>query len=297
MATWQDGPEYAPLVPPSGYEPAGPPTPVNGPDPAPEDTGPEVAPAARPGFEPPESSIPLDSLAPPPMSAARDPHVPFAVASRTTRAGSAWQSSHVPGTQPAPAGPPTPGQDLSVPYPEPPYPEVPYAPTPYGLQPPHDPATPYPPVAPPPTLPHPEGADLAVRERAARWLLGAAGIYFLGTWTGPLVIAAVILAALMVMTRPGVRPAAKLVSRIALGLVVGVCVVTVLAGDGLAAATPLARAIGLVHAFLCVMWFVRERSEIDAERQRRERERSSWPPPPDHHSWPGPGPYPPEDHR
>jgi len=92
MATWQDGPEYAPLTRPEGFgEPNTPPVSVAPPD----ELVAAIAPKERPAFtRPPEPVAPLASLAPP-VEQKRDPALPFQVVSTTlTLADSAWGAAH-----------------------------------------------------------------------------------------------------------------------------------------------------------------------------------------------------------
>lgn len=111
MATWEDGPEYAPIHRPDGFQV---------PEVAPLDQAPARhhlsagAPLVRPQFSHPEASLrPLESLVPAPGDT-RNPAEPFAVAASTiTSTDSAWSAAHwSPPTGPpvAPAqnwGPPT----------------------------------------------------------------------------------------------------------------------------------------------------------------------------------------------
>ncbi|HEY5980803.1 MAG TPA: hypothetical protein VIT41_14350 [Microlunatus sp.] len=115
MATWEDGPEYAPLERPDAFAdpaaatvgleapPAAPPTPP--------------APTERPAFVDPDQPVaPLAALAPEPP-AQRDPNVPFDVAaSLMTAETSAWASAHLP---PPASGPPAPGPQAPGPAPVP----------------------------------------------------------------------------------------------------------------------------------------------------------------------------------
>jgi hypothetical protein len=139
MATWEDGPEYAPLVRPDAF---------NEPTTSPLSVAPAVeqpaaaAPKERPAFaDPPGPVAPLEHLVPP-VEAPRDPAVPFdVVTTALTSADSAWgaahwarQSSPAGGPWPAspsdPAGGPWPalpsGQDAS-PWPVPTEPLIPAA--------------------------------------------------------------------------------------------------------------------------------------------------------------------------
>ena len=90
MATWQDGPEYAPLerpdvfsVPPvAPLEVAAPPAPL------------PAAPADRPRFDSPAEPVaPLAALVPVPTDV-RDPQRPFDVVSSSLTAAGAWGSAH-----------------------------------------------------------------------------------------------------------------------------------------------------------------------------------------------------------
>ncbi len=97
MATWEDGPEYAPSERPAAFtspaaEPLEPATPRS--DPA------AGAPVERPQFAGPATPVaPLASLVVP-VQDTRDPAMPFAVVSSNLTSGSAWGSAH--------GGPPTP---------------------------------------------------------------------------------------------------------------------------------------------------------------------------------------------
>lgn len=115
MATWEDGPEYAPLEPPAEFRDAGaPPLSQAAPPPQPPD-----APGERPYFgEPQQQTAPLATLVPAIGGEQRDPHQPFEVDSdamtQSGGSGGAWGAAHwrpptgppagVPG--PAPWGPP-----------------------------------------------------------------------------------------------------------------------------------------------------------------------------------------------
>lgn len=92
MATWEDGPEYAPLERPAEF--AVPPGPVLE-DAAPVERSAASAPPERPAFDlPPTPVTPLHQLVPP-VADSRDPAEPFAVASSTlTSTGSAWDAAH-----------------------------------------------------------------------------------------------------------------------------------------------------------------------------------------------------------
>jgi hypothetical protein len=100
MATWEDGPEYAPIERPSDFQsPAAPP--LNA---APPHTQLAAwAPKNRPAFDSPEGSVaPLSTLTPA-REEPRDPQEPFAVVSSTMTSDSAWGAVH----WASPAGAPT----------------------------------------------------------------------------------------------------------------------------------------------------------------------------------------------
>ncbi len=92
MATWEDGPEYAPLVRPDAF---------TEPTISPLSSAPPVeqlaaaVPNERPAFaDPRESVAPLESLVPP-IEAPRDPAEPFdVVTTALTSADSAWGAAH-----------------------------------------------------------------------------------------------------------------------------------------------------------------------------------------------------------
>jgi hypothetical protein len=100
MATWEDGPEYAPIERPSDF---------HGPDAPPLTTAPQHtqlaawAPRNRPVFDSPEGAVaPLSTLTPA-HEEPRDPQKPFAVVSSTMTSDSAWGAVH----WAPPAGSPT----------------------------------------------------------------------------------------------------------------------------------------------------------------------------------------------
>jgi hypothetical protein len=99
MATWEDGPEYAPLERPQEFtSPAVEPLDVAPPPPVPA-----ALPAQRPLFAGPSVPVsPLAALVPAPADD-RDPQQPFAVVASNLTSGSAWGSAHQP--TPAPALP------------------------------------------------------------------------------------------------------------------------------------------------------------------------------------------------
>jgi hypothetical protein len=91
MATWEDGPEYAPIERPSDFR---------DPDAAPLNVAPPYpqfaawAPKNRPLFDSPEKPVaPLATLLPT-REEPRDPQKPFAVVSSTMTTDSAWGAAH-----------------------------------------------------------------------------------------------------------------------------------------------------------------------------------------------------------
>ncbi len=91
MATWEDGPEYAPLERPSDFA---------GPTAAPLDMAPPVeqpaayAPKDRPTFTDPSAPVaPLATLVPP-LDNPRDPQLPFETVSSNLTSDSAWGALH-----------------------------------------------------------------------------------------------------------------------------------------------------------------------------------------------------------
>jgi hypothetical protein len=132
MATWEDGPEYAPIERPSDFQI---------PDAPPLDVAPPYAqvaawaPKSRPVFDSPEGPVaPLSTLTPA-REEPRDPQEPFAVVSSTMTSDSAWGAVHwaAPTGQPSAAGwtPPPGAYHLQ---PEQPLPAW-FGPGPYGRQP------------------------------------------------------------------------------------------------------------------------------------------------------------------
>lgn len=241
MATWQDGPEYAPLVPPVDFEPAGDATGLAATPPA---SGHAPAPAEPPRFAPPAAAVPL-AVVRSDRHHPRDPYQPFSTIARTIPSASAWPSAHAPGYGPVEPAPPAPAPPTSSPVPVP--------------------------------LPIPVEADLVAREREAWWLLAPAGLYLFGALAGWLAPLMVVVSTLLLVTRPGLRPAARTLSQIVLLLVAGTVLLSFLAGNGVDGAVPLIRGLGLAHAGMCAIWYVQERSAIGAERHRRTQQ--SWPPP------------------
>lgn len=150
MATWQDGPEYAPLERPQEFErPVVPDL-----DQAPE--APQLAalaPKERPGFvDPTDPVAPLANLVPL-VKDVRDPRLAFAVVTATATSDSAWGAAHwnPPGGTPTPVSPLLPlapisptdpaagpwGPPAGTPWPAPDQPLLPHhpgaAPTPGGF--------------------------------------------------------------------------------------------------------------------------------------------------------------------
>jgi len=90
MATWEDGPEYAPVERPAEFTPP----PVEPLDVAPPPPQPAALPVQRPLFtDPPTPVAPLAALVPAPADD-RDPQIPFTVVSSNLTSGSAWGSAH-----------------------------------------------------------------------------------------------------------------------------------------------------------------------------------------------------------
>jgi hypothetical protein len=106
MATWEDGPEYAPLNRPDAFtEPSTPPLSFA----PPQEQLAALAPKERPAFaDPPEPVEPLANLIPP-VEPPRDPAIPFEVVSTAlTSADSAWGAAHWTSPASHPAGPTVP---------------------------------------------------------------------------------------------------------------------------------------------------------------------------------------------
>lgn len=119
MATWRDGPEYAPRQRPTGFvEPAAEPLEAHAEAPHPA----AGAPADRPVFSPPETPAPILAELAPAIAPQRNPHAPFAVVASTLTGGSAWSAVHTarPEAAPVPTGP-------TAPAPVPWTPEQPFA--------------------------------------------------------------------------------------------------------------------------------------------------------------------------
>jgi hypothetical protein len=144
MATWEDGPEYAPLERPAEFaSPAAKPL-----DEAPPVVAAvESAPLQRPQFRDPSAPVaPLSTLVPV-VQDPRDPQLPFDVVTTNLTSGSAWGSAH--GGLP-PAGPVSPAAMRPAPA------ALPAAYAPESLLPlAADPADPWPVAAPVPGYPPP----------------------------------------------------------------------------------------------------------------------------------------------
>lgn len=111
MATWEDGPEYAPHQRPQSFsEPS-----VDPLEEAPAPPPMTEAPASRPRFEQPEQPVvPLVTLVPRPVEV-RDPQQPFDVAAATITGDSAWGSVHWNASQPFPVATSAPLADSAAP--------------------------------------------------------------------------------------------------------------------------------------------------------------------------------------
>lgn len=149
MATWQDGPEYAPWQRPDSF--AGPPaTPLQV---IAATDSPTAAPVERPRFDQPDAPVaPLAALVPP-VEHPRDPSTPFEVVTSTVT-GSAWEAVH----WSASAGPAQlPPAHVGVPTPAPAGVSGPFGPSVPQLQPEPQPLAPAPaPYGAPSTPPWPE---------------------------------------------------------------------------------------------------------------------------------------------
>lgn len=118
MATWEDGPEYAPVARPGSFaSPEAPALSIAPPRPTPS----AQAPAERPRFDQAEQLPELDTYGPPP-GPERDPNQPYDVVRSTmTEIDSAWSMVHhyhVQGDDPAQWAPPT-GQPVGPQQPDP----------------------------------------------------------------------------------------------------------------------------------------------------------------------------------
>ena len=104
MATWEDGPEYAPIERPSDFQ---------NPDARPLDVAPPYAqvaawaPKNRPVFDSPEGQWRPCPRLTPAREEPRDPQEPFAVVSSTMTSDSAWGAVHWAAPTGQPTAPPT----------------------------------------------------------------------------------------------------------------------------------------------------------------------------------------------
>lgn len=119
MATWEDGPEYAPVEWPTGFV-----APETGPlsTAAPVADASAGAPAEPPArFDQPHDPVPALASLVPTTAPKRDPSEPFQVASAVVTAGSAWGSAHSTQSISAPEAAPiwTPDQAVANSYPPP----------------------------------------------------------------------------------------------------------------------------------------------------------------------------------
>ena len=128
MATWEDGPEYAPVTRPDHFaEAQAAPLAIEIAPPPPR----PAAPVERPAFDQPGVPVAALETLVPPVEETRDPSVPFDIAaSSLTEATSAWSAAHW--SRPIDAGP-TPSAPIdygSEPWPrqDQPPPELPYPP-------------------------------------------------------------------------------------------------------------------------------------------------------------------------
>ena len=91
MATWEDGPEYAPVERPAGF---------TSPEAEPLEVAPRyeqpaaAAPADRPQFSGPAGTVPALAALVAVVEETRDPQRPFEVVSSNLTSGSAWGSAH-----------------------------------------------------------------------------------------------------------------------------------------------------------------------------------------------------------
>ena len=226
MATWEDGPEYAPLERPAEFtSPAA--APLD--EASPVVVGATPAPIARPQFsDPPGHVAPLSTLVPV-VEDPRDPQLPFAVATTNLTSGSAWGSAHggLPSPaplQPAPAQPALPATAYSLASPAPAVPADSWpaaAPVPGGYPPPAPGAFPAPGTpqwfGPGPYGGHPP----ATRVDARQVLEGATPGLLIVLGVGALIfVLSPVLLAVAFSLRSRVRVAQQQVSR-ALGIAVG----------------------------------------------------------------------------
>lgn len=137
MATWQDGPEYAPLVRPDAFvEPVAEPLEI----PAPVADLSAGAPSEQPVFAAPEQPTPDLTMLTPASVPSRDPQLAFEVVTAAVTSPTAWSAAHTaPGGAPASAPAWTPQQPFagstpvtgSIPAPAPTQPRVSANPPPF----------------------------------------------------------------------------------------------------------------------------------------------------------------------
>jgi hypothetical protein len=124
VATWEDGPEYAPIERPSDFQnPDAPPLKIAAPYPQMA----AWAPKSRPVFDSPEKPVASLSALLPAREEPRDPEQPFDVVSTTMTSDSAWGAVHWASPTSQPAGPPAAGgftPPPGAPYPRPEQPLV-----------------------------------------------------------------------------------------------------------------------------------------------------------------------------
>jgi hypothetical protein len=120
MATWEDGPEYAPIERPSDFQTPDAP-PLTTAEPYPQAAA--WAPKNRPIFDDPSSPVrPLGTLVPVRREEPRDPEKPFTVVASTMTTDSAWGAVHWASPTARTAGPATSGSwnpPVGTPYPPP----------------------------------------------------------------------------------------------------------------------------------------------------------------------------------
>jgi hypothetical protein len=96
MATWQDGPEYAPRERPAAFvTPPLPPLAAPAPAPAPAEAGP-VDPDMEPSFLPAEGPQPDLTTLVPDAAPGRNPNVAFEVSAAAITAGGSWSAGQTP---------------------------------------------------------------------------------------------------------------------------------------------------------------------------------------------------------
>ncbi len=101
MATWRDGPEYAPLERPAAFVvPDAPP--ITAPDAsAPAPTAPTAPPDVEPTFSAPVAEQPALAALVPSAAPGRNPHLPFEVTTAAVTTAGGWSPGQAPSGQPA----------------------------------------------------------------------------------------------------------------------------------------------------------------------------------------------------